>query len=241
MKLSQIFTERKITVIERAEKYVAAMPPAISGSDGSGACLAVANALKHGFALSEDEAWPILLEYSERCSPPWSERELRHKWASAGRSHPMPLGYLRGEGTPQTAPAIPSKPIRLRSVSWQERAAEARKSMETLDATPLAASVTPEVQSNLVAAALRIFGGRILPDDGLSADMHDRLATIERVLAQRDRKGRVAYTRSEVESCAIGLRRHAGTHPAIDGMLHRLNEAKKTALGWQELSRRWRG
>ena len=71
--------------------------------------------------------------------------------------------------------------------------------------------------------------------------MHDRLATIDRVLARRDGKGRVAYTRSEVESCAIGLRRHAGAHPDIDAMLHRLNEAKKTALGWQELSRRWRG
>jgi hypothetical protein len=92
---------------------------------------------------------------------------------------------------------------------------------------------------DLVAIALRIFpGSRILPDDGLDADMHNRLAAIERVLAQRDWKNRVAYTRTEVESCAIGLRRHRGTHPAVDAILERLDAAKKNALTWQVLAAR---
>lgn len=63
----------------RARAYVAAMPEAISGSNGSGATLAVARKLAQDFQLSEDECWTILCEYNERCKPPWSEKELRHK------------------------------------------------------------------------------------------------------------------------------------------------------------------
>jgi len=89
-----------------------------------------------------------------------------------------------------------------------------------------------------VAAALRIFGGHIMPDDGLDADMHDRLEKIDNVLAQRDSRGRISYTGTEIESCAIGLRRHAGTHPRIDAMLSRLESAKKDALTWQVMAGR---
>jgi hypothetical protein len=55
-------------------------------------------ALVHGFALSEEQAWPILCDYSSRCSPPWSEGELRHKMESAGKltRHPHPRGHLSG-------------------------------------------------------------------------------------------------------------------------------------------------
>jgi hypothetical protein len=72
-----------MTDLERARAYVAKMPPAISGQGGHDATFAVAKALIHNFALTDREAWPILLEYNERCSPPWSEQELRHKIESA--------------------------------------------------------------------------------------------------------------------------------------------------------------
>lgn len=103
---------------------------------------------------------------------------------------------------------------------------------------PSEASAPPP---DLVEMACRILNATIGPDDDLDPDMRDRLNMIEVILCQRDMRGRINYTASQIESCAIGLRRHAGTHPDIDAMLHRLNEAKKTALGWQELSRRWRG
>lgn len=89
-----------------------------------------------------------------------------------------------------------------------------------------------------LTAAARIFGGRIIPNDGLDADMHDRLESIDKVLAQRDSRGRISYTGTEIESCAIGLRRHAGAHPRIDAMLSRLEAAKKNALTWQAMARR---
>ena len=86
------------TLTERAAAYAAAMPPAISGQGGHQATFAVASALIHGFALSEEQAWPIMCEYNARCSPPWSEAELRHKLADAFKltRHPNPRGHLSG-------------------------------------------------------------------------------------------------------------------------------------------------
>ena len=91
---------------------------------------------------------------------------------------------------------------------------------------------------DLVEAAKTMFSAAIIPDDDLRGDMRDRLNMIEVVLCQRDPKGRISYTASQIEACAIGLRRHAGTHPDVDTMLHRLNEADGLALGWQELQKR---
>ena len=73
-------------MLERARRYVDRMPVAIQGSDGSGATFAVARKLVADFNLSDDDAMSILREYSARCQPPWSERELLHKIASAKRA-----------------------------------------------------------------------------------------------------------------------------------------------------------
>jgi len=91
-------------VIDRARAYVAAMPAAISGQDGHKATFSVAVSLRHGFALSENEAWELLLEYNSRCSPPWNFPELRHKLASAGKldRHPKAKGHLIGGGQVKT-------------------------------------------------------------------------------------------------------------------------------------------
>jgi hypothetical protein len=233
-------------MIERAARYVSAMPAAISGSGGSGACLAVANALKHGFALSREEAWPILIEYSERCTPPWSARELEHKWESAGRSHPMPLGYLRGSSAPP--PSKPPKPIRTPRLDWRTLAAEATARVAQAAApkptTPAAPAAEVSSWRSLIEAAARMFGATIIPDDeeeADDADLRERLAAIDAMLDQRDERGRIAYTRSQVESCRIGLARYAGTSAAADEMLTQLAEAQKSALSWQTLAARWSG
>jgi KaiC/GvpD/RAD55 family RecA-like ATPase len=82
-------------VIERASKYVEKMEPAISGSRGHDACFKAACVLVLGFCLSPDEAYSVLAnEYNFRCSPPWSENELRHKIDSAAKQ-PGQRGYLR--------------------------------------------------------------------------------------------------------------------------------------------------
>ena len=78
----------------------------------------------------------------------------------------------------------------------------------------------------------------MLPDDDLDGDMREGLRLTDAILAQRDEKGRVAYTQSQVDSCIIGLRGSAGTHPEFDAMLHGLKEAKKAALSWRTLAKR---
>lgn len=69
--------------LERARKYIAKMPPAISGQRGHDATFAAACVLVVDFALSVGEAYPLLVEYSERCEPPWTDQELLHKLKSA--------------------------------------------------------------------------------------------------------------------------------------------------------------
>jgi putative DNA primase/helicase len=81
--------------LERAELYVDAMPPAVSGQGGHSQTFDAACALIKGFGLTVDEARPILDRYNARCQPPWSERELEHKLASAdAKADDKPRGYL---------------------------------------------------------------------------------------------------------------------------------------------------
>ncbi|MEM6469418.1 MAG: AAA family ATPase [Planctomycetota bacterium] len=70
--------------ITRCRKYLAALPPSISGQNGSGRTLEAAATLAR-FGLSETEGWPLLEEYNQRCEPPWSTEELLHKLDSAYR------------------------------------------------------------------------------------------------------------------------------------------------------------
>lgn len=70
-------------LVERARRYVAKMPPAISGAGGHAATFAVARRLVADFELDEASAWDLLCEFNERCEPRWSEKELRHKLVSA--------------------------------------------------------------------------------------------------------------------------------------------------------------
>ncbi len=81
-------------VFERARKYVAKMPVAVSGQDGHGRTFNVACVLVLGFALSDSDALTLLHEYNQACQPPWSEKELLHKIRSAGKQTGE-RGYLR--------------------------------------------------------------------------------------------------------------------------------------------------
>ena len=68
---------------ERIRNYLDKMPVAVSGQGGSNACLTVACVLVWGWGLSLEEAMPFMRDYSQRCSPPWTEKELMHKLRSA--------------------------------------------------------------------------------------------------------------------------------------------------------------
>lgn len=81
---------------------MAATPPAVAGQDGHGQTYALAIALYHGFNLSEQEAWTLLQAYNLKCSPPWAERELRHKMNDAkAKQHSNPRGWLLNDIDPK--------------------------------------------------------------------------------------------------------------------------------------------
>jgi hypothetical protein len=84
-----------MTNLERARRYVAKCPPAVSGEGGHNATFRVAAVLQNGFALSEAETLALLREWNTGCVPPWTEAELIHKVRSTARvTHWHPRGYL---------------------------------------------------------------------------------------------------------------------------------------------------
>ncbi len=96
----------KSTRIERARSYLAKMPVAVSGQGGHTSAFKAICAAAVGFDLSEDEALAALADWNTDCQPPWSERELRHKIASARRNCKRPAGFLlkeQGSARPSTA------------------------------------------------------------------------------------------------------------------------------------------
>jgi hypothetical protein len=103
-----------ISTLERASKYVRALPPAMSGSRGHDALFHAACVLVNGFDLSDDQAWPILVEYNARCVPPWSERELIHKLSEARKvPHREPRGHLLGRHLAKNTASQPTAPPRV--------------------------------------------------------------------------------------------------------------------------------
>jgi len=87
----------KLSVVERAWKYIDRMPRAISGAGGHDATFAVACRLVNGFGLSNTEALELLRRWNVDCQPPWSERDLIHKVRSAMNAPSrQPRGYMLG-------------------------------------------------------------------------------------------------------------------------------------------------
>ncbi len=85
-------------VIERARSYLRKCPPAISGQGGHNSTFKVASILVNGFCLDEGTAMVLLQEWNQRCQPPWTDAELRHKLQDAALRGPpsgKPLGWLR--------------------------------------------------------------------------------------------------------------------------------------------------
>ena len=84
-----------MTVEEQARKYLAAIPPAISGSGGHSQTLIAARALVRGFKMSTQQAMPLLKEWNQTCQPPWTDRELEHKLnEAANKPYDKPDGHL---------------------------------------------------------------------------------------------------------------------------------------------------
>lgn len=104
-------------VVERARKYLAKLPAAISGQSGHNATFHAACVLVLGFELSESDAIGLMGDFNARCVPPWGEKEIARKVREASKQ-PGPRGYLRNVApanwdrvrVPPTTPAKPEEP-----------------------------------------------------------------------------------------------------------------------------------
>ena len=67
-------------VVKWARNYVKKMKPAVEGKGGDAETFKVVCTLENDYALPFEEAWPILMEWNDRCVPPWDEDELVRKW-----------------------------------------------------------------------------------------------------------------------------------------------------------------
>jgi hypothetical protein len=83
--------------VERARRYVAAVPPAIAGQHGDTLTFQICCRLVRGFALSNAEAVDVLREWNAHCLPPWTDRELFAKLNSARKYGREPVGGLLEE------------------------------------------------------------------------------------------------------------------------------------------------
>jgi hypothetical protein len=98
-------------VIERARRYLATIPGAVSRQGGHNRTFYVACVLVIRFDLTPDQAFPLLAEWNQKCDPPWSEYDLRRKLAEADKQ-PGPRGEkLNAErAEPTSAPAVAVDP-----------------------------------------------------------------------------------------------------------------------------------
>lgn len=135
--------------LELALAYLDKLPVAQSGAGGHNATLQAALACRR-FGLSEAEAWQALTWYNDfRCSPKWSERELRHKLESvSGLAVKKPLGQQRRMGKARVQPFTPPasverkpdpRPVCQRSAAdeelwWAKQAADMGLSLAEFDA-----------------------------------------------------------------------------------------------------------
>lgn len=87
-------------LIERARDRLRRVGPAVEGEGGDRHTYSACCALLHDFALSDAEAWPLLVEWNTTCRPPWAEGDLRVKMENA-KSYaegPRGAGRLEFEG-----------------------------------------------------------------------------------------------------------------------------------------------
>jgi replicative DNA helicase len=87
---------------ERAIKYMAASPPAISKRGGHAQLFRVTRAVRRGFVIPREATFELIkTHYNPRCEPPWPDADLWHKVDEAEtKPFGKPWGWLRDQENP---------------------------------------------------------------------------------------------------------------------------------------------
>ena len=89
--------KEKVSISDRARKYLQKMGPAVSGAGGHTHTLLCAKALVKGFDMGAGEALSMLHQWNAGNAERWTEGELLHKINSA-KNGPGDSGYLLRDG-----------------------------------------------------------------------------------------------------------------------------------------------
>jgi hypothetical protein len=85
----------RTTSIERARRYLAKMPPAVSGQHGRATLWHTVMVMVRGFDVSPDDAFELLYDWNRTCDPPWDNHELQATcWRAHRARDSRPRGYL---------------------------------------------------------------------------------------------------------------------------------------------------
>lgn len=119
--------------IRRARAYIQKCAPAVQGENGSATAFLAAQALVRGFCLPQTAALDLFMsEYNGRCSPPWSEAEVKHKIRQAtfkgkreyGFMFSNDIGFALAKEEERLAKVIPIRPRMVPSPEVTAAAAE---------------------------------------------------------------------------------------------------------------------
>ncbi|MBX7116387.1 MAG: bifunctional DNA primase/polymerase [Myxococcaceae bacterium] len=89
----RIFPPATPEVLGDAAAALIAHGPAIEGEGGDEHTFIAAATLVHDFALTDEEAWPLFLEWNETCQPPWAEDDLSTKLRMGRRERERAPAY----------------------------------------------------------------------------------------------------------------------------------------------------
>lgn len=107
------FPPASAAVLDEARQALEHHGPAVDGQGGGLHTVQAGAILTHDFALTDDEAWPLIQEWNTTCSPPWQSEELRVQALGKGRKYGK-LAY----GCRRALDAVEA--VRRAIVAWQE-------------------------------------------------------------------------------------------------------------------------
>ena len=101
-----------ISIVERARRYTAKMPEAISGQHGHSTMFQVACTLVQGFSLDIADARMLLAEYNNALTEPFTTKAMEHKLEEAAKAQSSKgKGHLLNPSDkPIRVPISPKKP-----------------------------------------------------------------------------------------------------------------------------------
>lgn len=189
-------------VTARAIAYIDACPGAVSGSNGHDQLYDVARHVVYGFNLGVERGIELLkAHYNSKCTPPWTDAELRHKCQDADtKPYDKPRGWLLGTEpatvTVSIAEDIDSIPLPERP-PWPELSEDSLLGL----AGEVVRTIAPHTESDPAAVLVQTlvdFGNALGRGPHFKVESDDHHANLFAVIVGQSSRGRKGTGRGRV-------------------------------------------